>query len=89
MLGGDEHIVAPPSYGALSKSWRPCHNPENRSPEEMAVSHPLKTCKHGEMIEARENWWREVDFAIMRSNRFMHGTLFSLIRKMRESPGVR
>jgi hypothetical protein len=51
------------------------------------VSHPLRTCKHGEMIEARASWWREVDAAIMRSNKSMHGTLFSLTRKMRELPG--
>jgi hypothetical protein len=51
------------------------------------VSHPLRTCSNGEMVAARADWWREVDSAIMKSNKAMHGTLFYITRKMREAPG--
>ena len=51
------------------------------------IDHPLRHCKHEDMIKARAEWWRSVDATILRSDRRFHERLFSITRRMRESTG--
>jgi hypothetical protein len=51
------------------------------------ISHPLRACKHVDMISARTNWWNTVEATIMKCDRRFHKSLFNITRCMRECEG--
>jgi hypothetical protein len=51
------------------------------------IEHPLRICKHEDMVKARAEWWRNVDACILRSDRRYHELLFTITRRMREDLG--
>ncbi len=53
----------------------------------VGISHPLRSCKHVDMITARTKSWNTVESTIMRCDRSFHKPLFSIARCLRESDG--
>ena len=51
------------------------------------ISHPLRSCKHEDMIEIRLRCWKAVEHSIMSCKREYHESLFDITRHMRESDG--
>ena len=51
------------------------------------ITHPLRSCTHVDMKEARDSIWKDVEVLIMRSRRDDQKILFLITRLMREQPG--
>ena len=51
------------------------------------ITHPLRTCRVEELIQARNSNWEQADHLISKAPKYFHNTLHSISRHMREDAG--